>query len=203
MFSGIVTALGKVKKINKDKIWNVEIAIDNIHMNEFLTHENLIKIGSSISCSGICLTVCSFKNNLLKFEVSDETASKTNFKSWKIKTIVNLERSLKVGDEIGGHFVSGHVDDTVKVLKILKSDDSHILRLNLNKDLRDFIVKKGSVTLNGVSLTVNDVTSRYFEVNIIPFTWLNTNLSYASLGSDVNIEIDLLARYLINKTKNN
>ena len=154
--------------------------------------------GSSICCSGICLTVKKVNGNLLSFDVSNETIAKTNFPQWKIGTNVNLERSLRVGDEMGGHFVSGHIDDTVKVKKILEVDNSRLLQLSIKDKLRNYLVEKGSVTLNGVSLTVNYVKENFFEVNVIPFTWEKTNLRFLKNGSIVNIEVDLIARYLLN-----
>ena len=198
MFSGIVSALGKIENIEKDKIWKVDILIDRINLEEFLTKENPIKLGSSILCSGICLTVNKINKNILSFDVSEETASKTNFLLWKENTIINLERSLRVGDEIGGHFVSGHVDDKIQVKNIFEMNDSKIIQFLFTKKLRKYIAEKGSVTLNGVSLTVNKVKKDYFEVNVIPFTWKNTNLCFLNNGSFVNIEVDLLSRYLLN-----
>ena len=123
---------------------------------------------------------------------------KSNLSFWKVGSIVNLERSLKVGDEIGGHFVSGHVDDVLKVIKINDDKGSKELTIELNKHLKSFVSSKGSITLEGISLTVNDVSSNFFKVNIIPFTWENTNLKYIKVGDYLNVEIDLLARYLLN-----
>jgi len=198
MFSGIVGALGKVKIIEKNDIYNVALHVEKVYLPEFLSKDNPIKIGSSISCSGICLTVKENHNNLLFFDVSDETVSKTNFSEWKVGTYVNLERSLRIGDEIGGHFVSGHIDDVSIVKNIFKVDDSRMIQLSLKKKLSKFIAVKGSVTLNGVSLTVNNIKNNFFEVNIVPFTWNKTNLSFLKNGSIVNLEVDLLARYLLN-----
>ncbi len=198
MFSGIVSAIGKVKNIYKDKIWTVEIIIDQITLEDFISKKNLIKIGASILCSGICLTVKKINDNLLTFDVSKETASVTNFNHWKKNTFVNLERSLRVGDEIGGHFVTGHVDGVIKVKNISDIDKSKKVQLSVNKNLKKYIAEKGSITLDGISLTVNNVKENYFEVNIIPFTWNNTSFLYLKEGSPVNVEVDLLARYLLN-----
>ena len=198
MFSGIVAALGKVKFVEMKNSCNVAINIEKVYLSEFMDKDNPIKIGSSISCSGICLTLKEKDNNLLFFDVSDETISKTNFLEWKVGTYINLERSLRIGDEIGGHFVSGHIDDVAKVKNIIKIDNSRIIRFSLKKKLRKFLTEKGSITLNGVSLTVNNVKNSFFEVNIIPFTWNKTNFSSLKNGSTVNLEVDLLARYLLN-----
>ena len=203
MFSGIVSALGKVKNIDKNKIWTVDISIEKISIDGFLSKKNAIKLGSSILCSGICLTVKKIYKNVLTFDVSTETALKTNFLHWNKKTLVNLERSLRVGDEMGGHFVSGHVDDISEVLNITNVDKSKKVQLSMNNKISKYIVSKGSVTLNGISLTINNVEKKYFEVNIIPFTWQNTNFCFLKKGSIVNIEVDLLARYLLNENNKN
>ena len=198
MFSGIVAAIGKVKNIYKDKIWTVEIEVDKINIEGFSSPKDPIKVGSSILCSGICLTVKDINDQVLLFDVSDETASVTNFKYWKKDSLINLERSLKVGDEIGGHFVSGHVDDVIIVENITNIDKSKKVKFSINNNLKKYIAEKGSVTLNGISLTVNTVGKNHFNVNIIPFTWDNTNFMHIKKGSLVNLEIDLLARYLLN-----
>ncbi len=201
MFTGIVSALGKIHEIKKDFIHTLYVDIDKINLDGFLTKKNPINLGSSILCSGICLTVKKIDKKLLIFDVSDETIERTNFSSWKIGSIINLERSLKAGDEIGGHFVSGHVDDIAEIKDIKKINKSIRLRLSFKKKLQKFITEKGSVTLNGVSLTVNKTGKNYFDVNIIPFTWENTNFKFLSIGSTLNIEIDMLSRYLINYKK--
>lgn len=198
MFSGIVSAIGKVKKIEFKDIFLIDIEIEKSIVNVIDDHSNPIKIGASICCSGVCLTVTEKKQSVLRFNVSKETMNKSNLCNWKIGSIVNLERSLKVGDEIGGHFVSGHVDDTLKVVNVKDDDGSKELTIELNENLAPFISSKGSVTLEGISLTVNDVGKNYFKVNIIPFTWENTNLKYLIQNNPLNVEIDMLARYLIN-----
>ena len=170
-------------------------------MNDISFNETLI-LGASISCSGICLTLKEIKDNLLFFDVSNETASKTNFLSWVVGSFVNIERSLKVGDEIGGHFVYGHVDTTALINEIEKIDGSYKLMFELDNSFSKFLASKGSVTIDGVSLTVNDVQQNTFCVNIIPFTWSNTCFSSYKEGSTVNIEIDILARYLEKLNKN-
>ena len=136
MFSGIVAALGKVKRIEIKNGCDVAIKIEKVYLSEFMDKDNPIKIGSSISCSGICLTLKEKDNNLLFFDVSDETISKTNFLEWKVGTYINLERSLRIGDEIGGHFVSGHIDDVAKVKNIIKIDNSRIIRFSLKKKIK-------------------------------------------------------------------
>jgi len=201
MFSGIIAALGVVKNITYDDIYSFDIEIKKINLEEFEESNNLIKIGCSISCSGVCLTLTKKKYNILTFDVSKETMNKTNLSNWKIGDLVNLERALRVGDEIGGHFVTGHVDTVLELQKIIEEDGSRILYIKLNDQISPYIASKGSITIEGISLTVNEVNDDYFNVNIIPFTWDNTNLSKIKVNNFVNIEIDLLSRYLVNYQK--
>ena len=198
MFSGIISALGIVKNITYNNIYTVDIEIIKINLEDFENPENLIKVGCSIACSGVCLTLTKKNNNILTFDISRETMSKTNLSHWEVGNFVNLERALRVGDEIGGHFVTGHVDTVLELQKILEEDGSKILYINLNKEIAPYIASKGSVTIEGISLTVNDVKNDYFNVNIIPFTWDNTNLKSIRVNDFVNVEIDLLSRYLVN-----
>ena len=122
--------------------------------------------------------------------------NKTNLSDWKIGTLVNLERALRVGDEIGGHFVTGHVDTTLELQNILEEEGSKILFIKLNKKISPYIASKGSITLEGISLTVNNVTRDYFNVNIIPFTWDHTIMKHYKIGTMVNIEVDRLALHI-------
>ena len=201
MFSEIISALGVVKNITYDDIYSFDIEIKKINLEEFEESNNLIKIGCSIACSGVCLTLTKKKWNILTFDVSKETMNKTNLSNWKIGNLVNLERALRVGDEIGGHFVTGHVDTVLELQKILEEDGSRILYIKLNDEISPYIASKGSITIEGISLTVNEVNNDYFNVNIIPFTWDNTNLSEIKVNDFVNVEIDLLSRYLVNYQK--
>ena len=201
MFSGIIAALGVVKNITYNDIYSFDIEIKKINLEEFEESNNSIKIGCSISCSGVCLTLTKKKYNILTFDVSKETMNKTNLSNWKIGNLVNLERALRVGDEIGGHFVTGHVDTVLELQKILEEDGSRILYIKLNDEISPYIASKGSITIEGISLTVNEVNNDYFNVNIIPFTWDNTNLSKIKVNDFVNVEIDLLSRYLVNYQK--
>ena len=201
MFSGIISALGIVKNITYNDIYSVDIEVKKINLEDFEKSDNLIKIGCSIACSGVCLTLTGKKDNILTFDISNETLNKTNLSNWKIGNIVNLERALRVGDEIGGHFVTGHVDTVLELKKIIEEDGSKILYISLNNEISPYIASKGSITIDGISLTVNEVKNDYFNVNIIPFTWHNTNLSNVKVNDFVNIEIDLLSRYLVNYQK--
>ena len=201
MFSGIISALGVVKNITYNDIYSVDIEIVKINLEDFEKSENLIKIGCSIACSGVCLTLTKKNDNILTFDISKETMNKTNLSNWKIGNIVNLERALRVGDEIGGHFVTGHVDTILELKKIDEQEGSKILYIKINKEISPYIASKGSITIEGISLTVNDVKNDYFNVNIIPFTWDNTNLRNIKVNDFLNIEIDLLSRYLVNYQK--
>ena len=201
MFSGIIAALGVVKNITYNDIYSFDIEIKKINLEEFEESNNFIKIGCSIACSGVCLTLTKKKFNILTFDVSKETMNKTNLSNWRIGKLVNLERALRVGDEIGGHFVTGHVDTVLELQKIIEEDGSRILYIKLNDEISPYIASKGSITIEGISLTVNEVNNDYFNVNIIPFTWDNTNLSKIKVNDFVNVEIDLLSRYLVNYQK--
>ena len=194
MFTGIVSHLGEIHDINRLEDWQLAIKVNKsaVSSNNF----NDVIIGASVACSGICLTVKKKCEDFLYFDVSDETASKTNFLNWKIGNIINLEKSLRVGDEIGGHFVYGHVDTTARVKNIEKISGSYKVVFLINTDFIKYFAQKGSVTIDGVSLTVNEVTSETFSVNIVPFTWDNTSFSNYMVNTVVNIEIDILARYL-------
>ena len=201
MFSGIISALGIVKDITYNNIYTVDIEITKINLKDFEKPDNIIKVGCSIACSGVCLTLTKKNNNILTFDISKETMNKTNLSHWKVGNLVNLERALRVGDEIGGHFVTGHVDTVLELQKILEEEGSKILYIKLNNEISQYIASKGSITIEGISLTVNDVEKDYFNVNIIPFTWDNTNLKNKKVNDFVNIEIDLLSRYLVNYQK--
>ncbi|MBV68252.1 MAG: riboflavin synthase [Pelagibacterales bacterium] len=193
MFTGITENIGVIKSISKRD----PIAY-NIETNMILKD---VKIGSSIMCSGICLTIVKKTKKSFYVNLSEETLKVTTAKNWKVGTKVNLEKSLKVGDEIAGHFVSGHVDGITELeeKKVLKK--STLLNFALSKKIAKFICEKGSVTIDGVSLTVNTVFKNKFSINIIPHTNKVTTLGKLKKGDMVNIEIDILARY-INKSIN-
>ena len=191
MFTGLVQDIGVICSLDKTRA-DLRIEVE--------TQMNLsaVQLGASICCSGCCLTVVDKANSSLFFDVSAESLSKTIIGAWEVKTRINLEPSLKVGDEVGGHFVSGHVDATTKIVEILEDGGSYRLKIAIPSGLGMFIAPKGSVTLDGISLTVNDVDDTSFYVNIIPHTWSNTTLSDRHIGDDINIEIDMLARYAVN-----
>ena len=188
MFTGIVTAIGAVVSIERKGDWRFRIAAP------WACSE--IDLGASICCSGVCLTVTDRSSGSFTVDVSEETLSRTTLQEWQEGASVNLERSLRMGDEMGGHMVSGHVDGVVVIKKITAISDSHRLDISLPPLLAGLVSEKGSIALNGVSLTVNSVTENMFCVNIIEHTWKNTNLGESSLGSCLNLEIDMLARYV-------
>jgi len=192
MFTGIITDVGTVQLVQKrgDTMIKIATAYDPA----------TIAIGASIACSGPCLTVTGKGGRegeaWFSVEASAETLSKTTLGSWTTGTRVNLERSLKVGEEIGGHIVSGHVDGVGEVVSVAPEGDSTRIRIKAPKQLAKFIAAKGSIALEGTSLTVNDVDGALLGVNIIPHTAKVTTWGSIKAGDKVNIEIDMLARYL-------
>lgn len=188
MFTGIITDLGEIRHIEKRGDWRFVIA----------THYNTqtIDIGASIACSGPCLTVVEKGEDWFAVDVSAETLSKTTCGQWHLGQAINLERALRIGDELGGHIVSGHVDGLAKLLGKKPEGDSLRLTFEVEGDLAAYVAPKGSVALDGVSLTVNEVNGHQFGVNIIPHTQEKTSLGRLSIGDNVNFEIDTLARYL-------
>ena len=155
-----------------------------------------INLGDSISCSGVCLTVSEIKKNILNFNLSSETIKKTNLLKFKMGDLINIEKSLKVGDEINGHFVFGHVDGLSQIKKIKKISDSWVFELAADNNIMKFLSSKCSISLDGISLTVNDVLEDSFSLSIIPYTWENTSLKNSLEGDYLNTEIDMLARYV-------
>jgi len=188
MFTGIVTDLGCLRAVEQrgDTRMIIATAYDTA----------ALPLGASIACCGACLTVVETGPDCFAVDVSGETLSKTTLGDWQPGRAINLERALALGDELGGHLVSGHVDAVTEVLDIRPEGDSQRFAFALPAGLEHFIAPKGSVTLDGVSLTVNEVTDRSFGVNIIPHTAQVTTFGRLKPGDRVNLEIDLLARYL-------
>lgn len=192
MFTGIVTDIGEVQtvKARGDNLSRIEIACD--------FEAASIALGASISCSGICLTVVDVKTvdrTIFAVDTAAETLRVTTAGQWRAGTKINLERSLRTGDELGGHIVSGHVDGLAEIVSRENLKDQARIVLRTPKDLSRFIAPKGSVTLDGVSLTVNDVSGGEFSVHIIPHTLAITTLGAAATGGKLNLEIDVMARY--------
>ena len=189
MFNGIIKNTGKIYRISKK---NNNCIIEISSKLKF----NKDEIGSSISCSGACLTLEKYKKNLSQFYISKETLSKTIFQSSKRGDIINLEKSLKYGDRISGHFVQGHVDTTSLISKIIKIGRSWVINFNLPKKYKKYIVQKGSVTINGVSLTIAKIFTGGFQISIIPKTLKLTNLVNLREKDLVNVEFDLVGKYI-------
>ncbi len=192
MFTGIITDVGTVQLITKRGDTTIKIAT--------VYEPAAVAIGASIACSGACLTVIAKGGKegdaWFSVEASAETLSKTTLSGWAVGTKVNLERSLRVGDEIGGHIVSGHVDGVGDVVSVTPEGDSVRYKIKAPKQLAKFIAAKGSIAIDGTSLTVNEVDGNTFGVNIIPHTAKVTTWGGVKTGDKVNIEIDMLARYL-------
>lgn len=189
MFTGIVTDVGRVRAVretNRDRRFEIETAFDL----------STVDLGASIAHAGCCLTVVEKGEGWFAVEVSGETLSKTTLDSWTEGAPVNLERAARLGDEMGGHIVSGHVDGVGEVVSVEPAGGSHHVRVRAPRPLHRYIAAKGSITVEGVSLTVNAVEDDVFDLNIIPHTWDVTTLGRLKAGSRVNLEIDMLARYL-------
>lgn len=193
MFTGIITDIGTIR--SSDKRGDLRIVIGcGYDMDS-------VAIGASIACSGVCLTVVDKGADFFAVDASGETVARTAPGMWEAGRRLNLERALKVGDELGGHIVTGHVDSVGTVTDVSPIGDSHRVTIAVDANMAPFMAPKGSVTVDGVSLTVNEVTdqpdgSAHFSLNIIPHTWDVTSLSEMVAGRTVNIEIDVLARYL-------
>lgn len=199
MFTGIITDVGEVVSLKKNG--DTRIAI----RTEYDT--STIDFGASIACSGVCLTVVDKGDNWFSVDVSGETLSCTVLGSWGAGTKINLERALKVGDELGGHLVTGHVDGIGEIISIEQDGDSKKIIFSLPRQLKSYLAEKGSVTINGASLTVNDVKDQkdgptLFSINIIPHTQEKTTFATLKAGDHVNLEIDILARYVARMHEN-
>jgi len=188
MFTGIITDLGRVRSVTPAGA--TRIVIETKYDSASIAH------GASIACSGVCLSVVDKGPGWFAVEASDETLSRTTIGAWRTGSPVNLERPLKLGDELGGHMVAGHVDGVGEIVE--RRPDGASLRFGFRAppELARFIASKGSITVDGVSLTVNEVEGAAFGVNIIPVTRQETNFGSLAPGDRVNLEIDLLARYL-------
>ncbi|WP_338548772.1 riboflavin synthase [Roseovarius phycicola] len=188
MFTGIVTDMGEIRQVEQRGDLRARIA----------TRYNMsgVDIGASIACDGVCLTVVAKGADWFDVDVSAETVSKTNLGTWAAGRTVNLERALRVGDELGGHIVSGHVDGLAEVVEVRDEGDSTRVSLRAPDSLARFIAPKGSVALNGTSLTVNEVEGLVFGINFIPHTKEVTTWGRVAVGDQVNLEIDTLARYV-------
>ena len=192
MFTGIISDIGSIRSIEHrgDLRAVVATAYDTSHVD----------LGASIACSGVCLTVVDKGPGWFTVDISGETVSRTAQGQWSEGRKLNLERAMKLGDELGGHIVTGHVDGVAEVVRVEPSGDSKAIAFRVTRDLAPYLAAKGSVTVDGVSLTVNTVSDgpegTDFTVNLIPHTQAVTTLGAIEIGQAVNIEIDVLARYL-------
>jgi riboflavin synthase len=189
MFTGLVQDIGTIASVQPQGTGLRAGITTNLDLTK-------VAIGASIACSGVCLTVVSIEEKTFYVEVSGETLSVTSLKNWQTGTKVNLEPSLRLGDELGGHFVFGHVDAVAEVTAVTPDGTSKKIEISAPKNLSAFIAAKGSVSLDGVSLTVNEVVGNRFAVNIIPHTLEHTTLGERKAGDKLNMEVDMLARYV-------
>lgn len=200
MFTGIVQEQGKfLRKFKGDKKYQLEIEAEKVLKN--------IKKGDSIAVNGVCLTAVGFGKNYFRADVMPETLRATNLGDLERGSALNLEQSLRPDDFIGGHFVSGHVDTTAVVKNIKTQDNAKLIRMEVDSETEKFIVEKGSIALNGVSLTVMSIDNGILTISLIPETWSETNLANLAAGDRVNIETDMLGKYVykmldnLNKSK--
>ena len=190
MFTGIIQSIGKIISLQQ-KQGDYHFVIST---NFKKTQD--IQLGDSIACNGVCLTVTRLQNDEISVDVSLETLSKTNLGDWQIGDNINLEKSMCLNDLLGGHLVSGHVDSVASCTGINASARSSVYKFSIPKELDKYIVKKGSIAINGVSLTVNSIDNYIVSVNLIPHTLEHTNLGLLKVKDKVNIEIDTIARYV-------
>jgi len=192
MFTGIITDIGRVHMLEQNGDLTARITTSYAR--------DSIALGASIACDGVCLTVTALGEEdgetWFEADISAETLAKTNIGDWRVHTAVNLERALRVGDELGGHIVSGHVDGVAELIALEDEGDSTRMRFRVPHELAKYVAPKGSVALNGTSLTVNEVEGDTFGVNVIPHTKEVTTWGEARVGDQVNLEIDTLARYV-------
>jgi len=192
MFNGIIFNTGKVKKKYIDNSGLILTINSKININ------SKKEIGSSICCAGVCLTLTKYKNNNLSFYVSKETIKRSNLSMLKINDIVNLEKPIKFGDRISGHFIQGHVDTMARVKKIKLSGKSWYIDFFLEKKFKKYLINKGSIAVNGISLTIAKVKKNVFQVAVIPHTLKLTNLIKLQEKDLANIEFDILLKYIKN-----
>ena len=191
MFTGLVEEIGTIKEYKSIPDGKEAWIEGHIVIND-------LKKDDSISCSGICLTVVETENQLFKVQLVNETLNKTTAKSWNNGTKLNLERALLPTSRMGGHFVQGHVDGTVKILDIIPMDDSAVWHFSLPENLQSFLVDKGSICLDGISLTIVEKFDNYFTVALIPHTLSMTTWGQKYVNDLVNIEVDIMAKYIQN-----
>ncbi len=191
MFNGIITQQGKIKKVIRQSKNSILLLTSNMKFNKR-------EIGSSISCNGACLTLYKVKKNTIYFFLSNETLKRSTFKKSKAGENVNLEKSIVFGKRISGHYLQGHIDSVLKILQVKKIGKTCFIKFSINKRNRKYLVEKGSIGINGVSLTISKLFQNAFEISLIPYTLKATNLFNLKRGDRVNVEFDLLGKYLNN-----
>ena len=191
MFTGLIEEIGTIKEYKSIPDGKEAWIEGNIVIED-------LKKDDSVSCSGICLTVVETENQLFKVQLVNETLNKTTAKSWNNGTKLNLERALLPTSRMGGHFVQGHVDGTVKILDIIPMEDSAVWHFNIPEKLQSFLVDKGSICLDGISLTIVEKFDQYFTVALIPHTLSVTTWGQKRVNDLVNIEVDIMAKYIKN-----
>ena len=188
MFTGIIEAFAKVYNIKKEE--------DNIHLTFQSSISSELKVDQSIAHNGVCLTVVSCDERFYTVTAIKETLDKTNLGQLKVGDLVNIERAMKFGDRLDGHIVQGHVDQTAKCISINTLDGSWNYTFKYNKNSNNITIEKGSITVNGVSLTVVNSKENEFSVAIIPYTYENTNFKIIEVGQTVNLEFDMIGKYI-------
>ena len=188
MFTGIIETLGIIKDLKKEG--------ENLHITINSSITNELKIDQSVAHNGVCLTVVAIENDNYTVTAIKETIDKTNLGEWKLDDVVNLERAMKLGDRLDGHIVQGHVDQTGICKAIEEANGSWYFTFEYNKDLNNLTIEKGSITVNGVSLTVVNSKTNEFSVAIIPYTYEHTNFKTFKVGTKINLEFDVIGKYV-------
>ena len=191
MFNGIIFNKGIISRFEK-RSKGINIFVNS---NLKLTKKD---IGVSVACDGVCLTLITKQKKTMEFYLSNETIKRSKFKNLKEKELINLELPLKYGQKISGHICQGHVDTVGKVLSVKKIDKSYLFDFTINSKMRKYLIEKGSICINGISLTISKITKKGFQIWVIPHTYRLTNLSKLKKGNFVNIEIDILSKYVKN-----
>ncbi|MCX8076019.1 MAG: riboflavin synthase [Aquificaceae bacterium] len=185
MFTGLVESVGVVESLKGGRL-AVRCELDDV------------KIGDSVAVNGVCLTVVKLHNGVFEFDLSEETLSRSNLKLLKRGDCVNLERALRASDRLGGHILQGHVDFTAPIVHLLQKGEHWSLAVRIKEDYEVYFVEKGSVGVDGISLTINRIEGYVIHINVIPHTYQNTNLRTKNVGDILNIEVDILGKYVVN-----
>lgn len=188
MFTGIIETVGTIQEIKKEK--------DNLHITLASAFTDELKIDQSVAHNGICMTVVAIDKNLYTVTAIAETVKKTNISYWKTGDRVNLERAMKLGDRLDGHIVQGHVDQIGKCISAVETNGSWSYTFEYDENIQNITIEKGSITVNGVSLTVVDSKNNQFSVAIIPYTYEHTNFQNFEVGTRINLEFDLIGKYI-------